>query len=422
MNVTARKDISLAINAPRLEITTASPLPSGSAGLPYSQQLSASGGVPPYSWSLLSSSLPRGMAVSSSGALTGTPSNTGTFGFTLRVTDSAGTTTRKDFTLTINSTNLEITTTSTLVAATAGVAYSQALTGSGGVPPYGWSVISGTLPSGMTLSPGGALSGTSLSTGTFSFVVQITDMVPNRANKTLTITVGSAGVPQVLLTGLPAAIAPAQQVKLNLSLAQTYALPIQGVISLAFRPDATTQGDDATVQFSTGGRSVPFSIAATATDALFSVPELYLQTGTVAGTLSLSVRLQSGGADITPSPAPSQSATISRSSPRIMNVGIIPTASGFNVMITGFSTPREVTRATFQFTPSPGSDLQTSEFTLDMTTAFQRWYELPSSSQFGSQFMLNQPFTVQGSLTGLSAVSVTLVNGMGASNTATARF
>lgn len=362
------------------------------------------------------------MAVFSSGALAGTPATAGTFAFTVEVTDSNAVSTHKDFSLTINSLALEITTTSPLPGGTAGVGYSQTLSASGGVLPYAWSVSSGRLPLGLTLSPGGVLSGTPLTIGTFSFAVQLSDSAGNRANKDLAISIAFTATPQVVFTGLPAAVGPAQQVKLDLRLAQTYAQPIQGTISLGFRPDGANQGDDATVQFSTGGRSASFSIAANTTEAVFAVPELFLQTGTVAGTLSLAVRVQSGGIDVTPSPAPTLSATISSSSPQIMNVGIIPTASGFNVMVTGFSTPRQVTRATFKFTPLPGSDLQTSEFTLDMTAAFQRWFEQTTSSQFGSQFLLTQPFTVQGSLTGLSSVSVTLVNSMGVSNTATANF
>lgn len=418
-----------------LTITTSSPLPSGTVGVAYSQSLAATGGEPPYKWSVQSGSLPQGLKLSSGGAITGTPTNARTSVFTIRVADKEDRRASKDFSLTINSPQppptpapsptpqpLAITTASPLPAGSVNAGYSQRLSATGGVPPYIWSVGGGSLPPGLTLISDGTLSGTLTGAGTFSFTAQITDSVANRADKLLTISVGAAAAPQVVVTGLPAAVVPAQQVKLGLRLAQTSALPIQGTMTLAFRPDATTQGDDATVQFSTGGRSVSFSIAANATEASFPVPELFLQTGTVAGTLSLTVRLQSGGADITPSPAPTQSAAVSRSSPQILNVGIVPTASGFNVVVTGFSTPREVTRATFRFSPSPGRDLQTSEFTLDMTTAFQRWYELPTSSQFGSQFLLNQPFTIQGNLTGLSAVSVTLMNGQGGSHTATATF
>lgn len=59
-------------------------------GVAYSQTLVASGGTSPYTWALVSGSLPGGLSLnSSSGAITGTPTTTGTFNFTVEVTDSA---------------------------------------------------------------------------------------------------------------------------------------------------------------------------------------------------------------------------------------------------------------------------------------------------------------------------------------------
>jgi Putative Ig domain len=66
-------------------------------------------------------------------------------------------------------------TTTTVPDATENKAYSFQLTASGGVPPYTWSVFSGTLPSGITLSSSGLLSGTATVTGAFNFTAQVTD-------------------------------------------------------------------------------------------------------------------------------------------------------------------------------------------------------------------------------------------------------
>ena len=85
-------------------INTASPLPSGTSGTAYSQLLSASGGTPPYSWGVISGSLPPGLNLSSGGAISGTPSATGTANFTVQVSDSASHIAQKGFSLTINST------------------------------------------------------------------------------------------------------------------------------------------------------------------------------------------------------------------------------------------------------------------------------------------------------------------------------
>jgi hypothetical protein len=75
-----------------LAITTALPQPQAVVGVAYSQTLGATGGVAPYSWSVTSGSLPAGLTLSPGGLLSGTPTATGLFNFTLQVTDSAGST------------------------------------------------------------------------------------------------------------------------------------------------------------------------------------------------------------------------------------------------------------------------------------------------------------------------------------------
>ncbi len=86
-----------------LTITT-STLASGTVSTAYSQTLVASGGTPPYSWSLASGSgpLPTGLTLNSNGTITGTPSVAGTFNFTAQVNDSASGTAQKALSITIN--------------------------------------------------------------------------------------------------------------------------------------------------------------------------------------------------------------------------------------------------------------------------------------------------------------------------------
>jgi hypothetical protein len=70
-------------------------------------------------------------------------------------------------------------TTQSLPAATVGVPYSATLTATGGIPPYTWTVISGSLPPGLSLSSAGVISGTPTTAGTYNFTVQVIDPLGN---------------------------------------------------------------------------------------------------------------------------------------------------------------------------------------------------------------------------------------------------
>jgi hypothetical protein len=80
---------------------TSTSVPDGVVGTPYSTAVSAVGGTPPYSWSLVSGSLPPGLALSSTGTISGTPTVAGSFTFTLKVTDSTGASATQALTITI---------------------------------------------------------------------------------------------------------------------------------------------------------------------------------------------------------------------------------------------------------------------------------------------------------------------------------
>jgi len=72
-----------------LSITTTS-LPSGTVGVAYSATLSAAGGTPPYTWSPTTGSLPPGLALSTSGTVSGAPTAAGSYSFTIQASDSGG--------------------------------------------------------------------------------------------------------------------------------------------------------------------------------------------------------------------------------------------------------------------------------------------------------------------------------------------
>ena len=167
------------VPADDLAITTASPLPSGKMGVAYSITLEASGGKLPYTWDMTSGALPTGLILAGNGVLSGTAGEHGLFHFTIRVTDrqDPADTATKEFSLTILPADIVILTRS-LPPGTEGIAYSQTLQASGGVPPYNWQVVSGVLPPILTLNgSSGTISGTptNAAIGTWNFVVRVSD-------------------------------------------------------------------------------------------------------------------------------------------------------------------------------------------------------------------------------------------------------
>jgi hypothetical protein len=193
-NKQASKPVTLEVGPPPppLSVKTDS-LPQGLQGFPYSGALEASGGVGPYSWSIDTGALPDGLTMTGSGNISGRPSTAGSTSFVVRVKDTLGTSSTKPFFIIVTQPPppLLIQTVS-LPDTTAERPYSQTLQASGGVPPYTWSLASGSLGTGMNLSAGGVISGTPTLAGTSVFVVRLTDSASQSVTRTLAITVKPA--------------------------------------------------------------------------------------------------------------------------------------------------------------------------------------------------------------------------------------
>lgn len=156
----------------------------------YNYSLLATGGTPPYRWSY-SGSLPIGMSLSAGGTLGGAPENAGLFAVTIQVTDAAGASASRNFSLNIIDT-LWIASSNSLPSGTVGVTYSQSLEARGGVPPYKWSLLSGTLPSGLGLSGTGMVAGTPKTSGNWQFKVAATDAAGTQATGLVSISITDA--------------------------------------------------------------------------------------------------------------------------------------------------------------------------------------------------------------------------------------
>jgi hypothetical protein len=76
----------------------------------------------------------------------------------------------------------------------------------------------------------------------------------------------------------------------------------------------------------------------------------------------------------------------------------------------------------FRFSPRAGSNVQGGDVTVNVTNQFTTWYQSTDSQQFGSQFRLRIPFTVQGDINAIGSVSVTLTNAVGTSAPSSTSF
>jgi outer membrane autotransporter protein len=174
---TGSRAYSLTVAAPTIVVAPTT-LGNATVAAAYSTTVSASGGTAPYSFALTAGALPAGLSLSSAGTLSGTPTAGGTFNFTVTATDSSSGsgphTGSRAYALVVDAPTIALAP-AALPDGTVGTAYSQTITGTGGVAPYTFAVTAGTLPAGLTLASSGSLSGTPTASGTFNLSVTATD-------------------------------------------------------------------------------------------------------------------------------------------------------------------------------------------------------------------------------------------------------
>jgi len=186
----------VATSAPPVINTTS--LTAAAQGGSYSMQLSATAtpAGDPIAWSVSGGALPAGLTMSSGGAITGIPTVSGTFPVTVTAMDTvAAMSAAQAYSLSVGAAPT-ITTTS-IAQCYQSSACSATLAGTSSPAGDGvtWSVTSGTLPSGLSVSGAGALSGTTASYGTFPFTVTATDNVTGaKASQALSLVVAQPTV------------------------------------------------------------------------------------------------------------------------------------------------------------------------------------------------------------------------------------
>jgi hypothetical protein len=187
--------------------TLSNPPNTAEVGTAYTGDTHPTPGTSPLTLSISAGALPAGLSLNTtSGLITGTPTATGTFGFTVQLVDSSAVpyTVSEQETIIVESAGAApVMLSGNPPAGAQGVAYSTAFTATGGTTPYVFTQISGSLPPGLVLAPGGVLSGTPTTVGVSVFTVQVQDSVGTKVSASFSITITNAP-PTLSLTGPPA--------------------------------------------------------------------------------------------------------------------------------------------------------------------------------------------------------------------------
>jgi Putative Ig domain len=144
--------MKIALNLPQASLAA------GTTGVAYNQALSVVGAAGPVTWTVASGALPPGLAITNA-ALTGTPTQKGTFAFTLQAADPASSSTATNaYTVDVGSPTLHAVN-AKLPRAKRGSRYRARLLIDGGAAPYTVVLTAGRLPRGLTLGADGTVSG-----------------------------------------------------------------------------------------------------------------------------------------------------------------------------------------------------------------------------------------------------------------------
>lgn len=235
-------------------------------------------------------------------------------------------------------------------------------------------------------------------------------------------------LPAYTIGGASGTVAAGSQPNISLTLASGYPVNLSGVLTIAVSGSLPA---DPAVVFATGGLTVPFTIPANTTSAVFGSQgtQIGLQTGTVAGTITLtpSFATQAGNVDVTPASPTTLQLTVAPAAPTLLAIQLTgETTTGLTIAVTGFTTSRALTTWNVTFTTAAGYKMPTTQFAIDVSQVSTVWFGSTASHAYGGQFTLTIPFTFQGTvptgqtvLNTIASVSATVSNGVGASNSLT---
>ena len=241
---------------------------------------------------------------------------------------------------------------------------------------------------------------------------------PTQAQTTNAISIPVTPPTAAVVVSGPATTQTGLEPDLTFQLVSPYPVTLEGEFTLTFAP-ANGSPDDPMIRFASSGtnttdptgRTFGFSIPANTT----TTPLVMLQSGSTAGTITVTLTLTAGGVNVTPPTLQPVVITAPDQVPGVTSVSLSASGQTLTVVVRGYSNTRELTQANFHFDAAPGKSISTKDLQIDETTLFTQWYASAISAQYGSTFTYTQTFTLDEDASVVGAVQVTLTNSVGAS-------
>jgi hypothetical protein len=221
---------------------------------------------------------------------------------------------------------------------------------------------------------------------------------------------------------------PFTQPAIGLTLSAPYPTDLQGTLTMV--DTSLYFAADPAVQFSTGGRTVGFTIPANTLQAIFpnGANRIAFQTGTVASVITFTPSFLIGTTNVTPPNPPVLTINVPALAPVELSAGLTTrTLTSFTVTVHGYSTTRNIAKLTVVLTPASGTNLSATTFTANVGPASQSFFQTGAGQAAGGQFNIDIPFTISSGNIGtnnttdftkdVQSVSITVTNEVGDSNT-----
>ncbi|MEZ5351594.1 MAG: choice-of-anchor D domain-containing protein [Bryobacteraceae bacterium] len=223
-------------------------------------------------------------------------------------------------------------------------------------------------------------------------------------------------LPEAQFIGVPGKAEALEQPAVGLELSEPYPYDLTGKLILSFSSESFL--DDPAVQFVTGSRSIEFRIPANTTRALFgsSLRTVRMQTGSLAGTITLVASISAGKFDLTRGSPPVTTVEIPPGAPVIRSVSLVArNAKSFDLVMRGAAPSRSVDRLEFALTPAPGVRLAATLVKVNVSSQFDTWFRSQDSRPYGSQFTVVVTFDLSSDYSAIQTIDVRAFNAQGGS-------